>query len=211
MRTSDAAGAPPSEPTLKLTVVHRRGGPSPSVTPCWPYVTEFRHRVREGLGRTELPAPRLPHELSELETEIERVGLDVAVACCVQRAREREARAGRIGTVMYFLPLLREMNSRPQVSNETQRAAEVMRVDPETCPHWGAMLAHFKERLRPDLLERWFLPLHAEVYGDDLLLTAPDRFHASFVEDNYGVFLLEAAQEIVGLTGCVRVSVQRSR
>jgi chromosomal replication initiation ATPase DnaA len=66
-----------------------------------------------------------------------------------------------------------------------------------------------KERIRPDLFERWFLRLHGEFCDNDLVVTAPDRFHAAFVEDNYSAFLLEMARRLVGLNGrlCVRVSV----
>ena len=87
-------------------------------------------------------------------------------------------------------------------------SAENVRVASGACPRWGTILAQLKERLRPDLFERWFVPLHGEFCDNDLVVTAPDCFHAAFIEDNYGAFLMEMARKLVGLNGrlCVRVS-----
>jgi hypothetical protein len=57
---------------------------------------------------------------------------------------------------------------------------------------WSDLSAELRCRLRPDLYERWFAPLTASQSGEELLLLAPNRFHQSFVEDNFRVFLEQA-------------------
>ena len=56
---------------------------------------------------------------------------------------------------------------------------------PITCSVWTEMAGRLQRDLRPDLYERWFAPLGAEVVGGELVLSAPDRFHRGFVHDNY--------------------------
>jgi hypothetical protein len=60
-----------------------------------------------------------------------------------------------------------------------------------TCGLWDALASDLRRRLRPDLFDRWFAPLKAYVEDGELVVVAPDRFHRSFLEDNYQVLLDE--------------------
>ena len=65
--------------------------------------------------------------------------------------------------------------------------------------HWARIEAHLRTRLRADLFERWFAPLRATgLDGDRLEVSAPDKFHRDFVDDNYRGFFDEFVPELLG-------------
>jgi chromosomal replication initiator protein len=65
--------------------------------------------------------------------------------------------------------------------------------------HWSRIEAHLRTRLRPDLFERWFAPLRATaIDGDRLEVSAPDKFHRDFVDDNYRSFFDEFVPDLFG-------------
>ncbi|GEJ57694.1 chromosomal replication initiator protein DnaA [Anaeromyxobacter diazotrophicus] len=65
--------------------------------------------------------------------------------------------------------------------------------------HWSRIEAHLRSRLRPDLFERWFAPLRpGRLEGDRLEVSAPDKFHRDFVDDNYRSFFEEFVPDLVG-------------
>ena len=78
---------------------------------------------------------------------------------------------------------------------------------------WSRIEAHLKTRLRPDLFERWFAPLHpTRLEGDRLEISAPDKFHRDFVDDNYSSFFDEFVPDLLGrrLSVTFVVDAQRS-
>lgn len=65
--------------------------------------------------------------------------------------------------------------------------------------HWSRIEAHLRSRLRPDLFERWFAPLRpGRLDGDRLEVSAPDKFHRDFVDDNYRSFFEEFVPDVLG-------------
>ena len=65
--------------------------------------------------------------------------------------------------------------------------------------YWSRIEAHLRTRLRPDLFERWFAPLRAtQLAGDRLEVSAPDKFHRDFVDDNYRAFFDEFVPQLFG-------------
>jgi len=65
--------------------------------------------------------------------------------------------------------------------------------------HWSQIEAHLRNRLRPDLFERWFAPLRpVRMDGERLEVAAPDKFHRDFVDDNYRAFFEEFLPELFG-------------
>jgi chromosomal replication initiator protein len=65
--------------------------------------------------------------------------------------------------------------------------------------YWSRIEAHLRTRLRPDLFDRWFAPLRpGKLDGDRLEVSAPDKFHRDFVDDNYRSFFEEFVPELFG-------------
>ena len=65
--------------------------------------------------------------------------------------------------------------------------------------HWSRIEAHLRTRLRPDLFDRWFAPLRpTRLEGDKLEISAPDKFHRDFIDDNYGSFFEEFVPDLFG-------------
>ncbi len=65
--------------------------------------------------------------------------------------------------------------------------------------HWSRIEAHLRTRLRPDLFDRWFAPLRpTRLEGDKLEISAPDKFHRDFVDDNYASFFEEFVPGLFG-------------
>jgi chromosomal replication initiator protein len=65
--------------------------------------------------------------------------------------------------------------------------------------HWSQIENHLRNRLRPDLFERWFAPLRPiRLDGERLEVAAPDKFHRDFVDDNYRTFFDEFLPELFG-------------
>jgi chromosomal replication initiator protein len=65
--------------------------------------------------------------------------------------------------------------------------------------HWTRIEAHLRSRLRADLYDRWFAPLRpGKLEGDRLEVSAPDKFHRDFVDDNYRSFFEEFVPEVLG-------------
>ena len=65
--------------------------------------------------------------------------------------------------------------------------------------HWARIEAHLRTRLRADLFERWFAPLRPTRLEDDRLeISAPDKFHRDFVDDNYRTFFDEFVPDVLG-------------
>jgi chromosomal replication initiator protein len=65
--------------------------------------------------------------------------------------------------------------------------------------HWSRIEAHLRTRLRPDLFERWFAPLRpSRLDGDKLEVSAPDKFHRDFIDDNYSSFFQEFMPDLFG-------------
>jgi chromosomal replication initiator protein len=65
--------------------------------------------------------------------------------------------------------------------------------------HWSRIEAHLRSRLRPDLFDRWFAPLRpGKIDGDRLEVSAPDKFHRDFVDDNYRSFFEEFVPDVLG-------------
>jgi chromosomal replication initiator protein len=64
---------------------------------------------------------------------------------------------------------------------------------------WGRVDGYLRSRLRPDLYERWFLPLRATAIDDGRLhVAAPDKFHRDFVDDNYRPWFEEFLPTVTG-------------
>lgn len=64
---------------------------------------------------------------------------------------------------------------------------------------WSRITTYLRSRLRPDLYDRWFAPLHLVGFGDGTVkIGAPDRFHRDFVEDNYRGFFEEFLPTVLG-------------
>ena len=64
---------------------------------------------------------------------------------------------------------------------------------------WGRVDGYLRSRLRPDLYERWFLPLRASAIDDGRLhVAAPDKFHRDFVDDNYRPWFEEFLPSVTG-------------
>ena len=65
--------------------------------------------------------------------------------------------------------------------------------------HWARIEAHLRTRLRPDLYDRWFAPLRpVRLEGDKLEVSAPDKFHRDFIDDNYSSFFHEFVPDLFG-------------
>jgi chromosomal replication initiator protein len=65
--------------------------------------------------------------------------------------------------------------------------------------HWSLLDQYLRGRLRPDLYQRWFAPLRAVVEeGGRLQVSAPDRFHRDFVDDNYRAWFEEFVPSVLG-------------
>ncbi len=65
--------------------------------------------------------------------------------------------------------------------------------------HWSRIEAHLRGRLRTDLYDRWFAPLRVvKLEGDRLEISAPDKFHRDFVDDNYRSFFDEFIPGVLG-------------
>ena len=82
--------------------------------------------------------------------------------------------------------------------------------------YWSRIEAHLRSRLRPDLFERWFAPLRpSRLEGDRLEVSAPDKFHRDFVDDNYRSFFEEFVPDVLGrrvvITFVVDAQPARSR
>jgi hypothetical protein len=168
-------------------------------------VPDFCREVGQALraGKT-LPAPRRPAELAELEQLIaEKGGLDAVVAYCCQVGLEREAEYGPVTKAGYFLPILRGMPAPAAPPEEhhakwLERAAQAASEDD---PRWGELVRRLGDTLRRDLFDRWFGGLRAQVVGEQLLLAAPDDFHANFLRDQYAQRILALASEAqLGIT-----------
>jgi hypothetical protein len=67
------------------------------------------------------------------------------------------------------------------------------------CAEWAKARELVKQRVRVDLWERFFQPLTGRLDGNDLVLTAPDAWHAQFTADTYRDFLAECAGRPVRL------------
>jgi len=74
--------------------------------------------------------------------------------------------------------------------------------------HWSRIEAHLRTRLRADLFERWFAPLRPmNLQGDRLEVSAPDKFHRDFVDDNYSSFFHEFVPDLFGRQLAIRFVV----
>ncbi len=64
---------------------------------------------------------------------------------------------------------------------------------------WARVDSFLRSRLNPDLYGRWFSPLrlHARA-GDRVEVSAPDRFHRDFIDDNYRTWFEEFLPNLVG-------------
>jgi chromosomal replication initiator protein len=77
--------------------------------------------------------------------------------------------------------------------------------------HWGRLDTYLRGRLREDLYHRWFAPLRGvAVEGDRLLISAPDKFHRDFVDDNYRTWFEEFVPTVLGASLRVRFVVDES-
>ena len=78
--------------------------------------------------------------------------------------------------------------------------------------HWVRIESHLRSRLRADLFERWFAPLRpTRLEGDRLEVSAPDKFHRDFVDDNYRSFFEEFLPEILGRRVAISFVVDHDR
>ena len=76
--------------------------------------------------------------------------------------------------------------------------------------HWARIEAHLRTRLRPDLFDRWFAPLRpVRLDGDKLEVSAPDKFHRDFIDDNYSSFFHEFVPDLFGRRLAVSFVVDR--
>ena len=65
--------------------------------------------------------------------------------------------------------------------------------------HWLLLDQYLRGRLRPDLYQRWFAPLRPVAEeGGRLQVSAPDRFHRDFVDDNYRSWFDEFVPSVLG-------------
>ncbi|HZY05034.1 MAG TPA: chromosomal replication initiator protein DnaA [Anaeromyxobacteraceae bacterium] len=65
--------------------------------------------------------------------------------------------------------------------------------------HWSLLDQYLRGRLRPDLYQRWFAPLRVVAEdGSRLQVSAPDRFHRDFVDDNYRAWFEEFVPSVLG-------------
>jgi chromosomal replication initiator protein len=76
---------------------------------------------------------------------------------------------------------------------------------------WARLDSYLRGRLREDLYQRWFAPLHGvTVEGDRLLISAPDKFHRDFVDDNYRSWFEEFVPGVLGASLRVQFVVDES-
>jgi chromosomal replication initiator protein len=76
---------------------------------------------------------------------------------------------------------------------------------------WARLDTYLRGRLRADLYQRWFAPLQGvAVEGDRLLISAPDRFHRDFVDDNYRAWFEEFVPSVLGASLRVQFVVDDS-
>jgi chromosomal replication initiator protein len=65
--------------------------------------------------------------------------------------------------------------------------------------HWARLDEYLRGRLRPDLYQRWFAPLRPVVVeAGRLQVSAPDRFHRDFIDDNYRAWFEEFVPSVLG-------------
>jgi chromosomal replication initiator protein len=77
--------------------------------------------------------------------------------------------------------------------------------------HWSRIEAHLRTRLRADLYERWFAPLRpTKLEGDRLEVSAPDKFHRDFVDDNYSSFFGEFVPDLLGRPIAIKFVVDQT-
>jgi chromosomal replication initiator protein len=73
---------------------------------------------------------------------------------------------------------------------------------------WARIDDHLRSRLNPDLYGRWFQTLRpVSLEGDRLRVSAPDKFHRDFVEDNYRAWFEEFLPALAGRTLRIAFSV----
>ncbi len=65
--------------------------------------------------------------------------------------------------------------------------------------HWARLDEYLRARLREDLYQRWFAPLRPlALEGDRLQISAPDKFHRDFIDDNYRAWFEEFVPHVLG-------------
>jgi hypothetical protein len=124
----------------------------------------------------------------ELEQLLARHGVERAANWTVNTAlARRRAGAAAPGSVAWCAALVRSMPEPRPNPLEAVRAG---------CAEWARVLEAILglQRLRPDQVERWLLPLEASFDDQVLLLRAPEELHRSFVEE----FYLEGLQRLAG-------------
>ncbi len=89
------------------------------------------------------------------------------------------------------------MESRANAREATPAAAQ-----------WEKLDDYLRGRLRDDLYQRWFAPLRpAALEGDRLSISAPDKFHRDFVDDNYRAWFDEFVPGVLGTSLRIRFIV----
>lgn len=133
-----------------------------------------------------------PAQWAALQAELERVGIDAAVAACVERVSRRRAGMNAIGSLWWFLPRLRELPSMPAAPATLPEGTDGGGVPECACAEWANALGLLRQTVNRDVLARWIVPLEARREADTLVLLAPDRFHRDFVHDSYRALFEEA-------------------
>jgi hypothetical protein len=170
-----------------------------------PLGSEFRARIEAELGHGIAVAsagdePRVRDELEAL-LGLPWVGVDRAVEWVVSTARVRRKRpGGEPGSVAWCLKVLETMrDQRPAAARAPER--------PAGCPDWARIRTAIRGQVLPRIYDRWWADLDGLRVGDALEVYAPDAFHRDFVEDNYGAWLQELADELLPEPLKVRLEV----
>lgn len=127
--------------------------------------------------------------------------------CLAGQRRRKEPETGPESLAYFLGPLA---DGLAYVDPQIRRYPSVMSQAVTTCPTWGKIVSYLEAHVRRDLFERWFMPLHAEVSGSDLILSAPDGYFAQFLRDNYQSWLQEIAARVGHVPGELRIETHQA-
>jgi hypothetical protein len=160
---------------------------------CYALMSQFAQRmtIPEGQGLIRIARPDLIAEKrEEIEREVKRLGVVTAAEVCYQQAISERRKRG-IYWLSWFLPRLQETPTPGETAAPNA---------PTGCDPWDALLEEARENGGSQVVDRWYSRLTARVEGDELILTAPDRYVADFIGDAHLSAIREAAEKRSGLS-----------
>lgn len=165
-----------------------------------PLGAAYRSAVEQGLGYgLALAAAGEEGEIrAELEAQLVRVGGEDGLARAVSwtlATAESRGPTRRPGSVAWCVKLLRSLPPPARAAPASDRG----------CAEWARVFEALRAQVRPDLVASWFAPLRGRLEDGELVLEAPDAFHAAFVRDQYRAFVEDVACEVLGGHLAVRV------